>query len=46
MVPEPEKADDDEEVDDLLWVALDVEDKRVRNVGRRRDDDNHLQMTL
>ena len=45
VVPEPEEADDDEEVDDLLWVALDVEDERVRNVRRRRDDDNHLSTT-
>ena len=34
--------DDDEQVDDLARVALDVEDERVRDRGRRRDDDDHL----
>lgn len=41
-VPEPEEADDDEEVEDLLRVALDVEDERVRDGRWGRDDHNHL----
>ena len=36
--PEPEEADNDGEVDDLLRVALDVEDERVRDRRRGRDD--------
>lgn len=41
-VPEPEEAYHDEEVEDLLRVALDVEDERVRDGRWGRDDHDHL----
>lgn len=34
--------DNDKQVDDLLWVPFDVEDERIRDRGRRCDDNNNL----
>ena len=42
VVAQPEEADDDEEVDDLLRVAFDIENERVRDVRRRCDDYDNL----
>ena len=42
MVAQPEEADDNEEVDDLLRVAFDIENERVRDVRRRCDDYDNL----
>ena len=42
VVAQPEEADDNEEVDDLLRVAFDIENEGVRNVWRRCDDHDDL----
>ena len=42
MVSEPEEADDDEEIDDLSWVALHIEDEGVGHRGWRSDDNDDL----
>ena len=42
--PEPEEADNDGEVDDLLRVALDVEDEGIRNRRRGCDEDDYLRI--
>ncbi len=33
---------DDEYVDDLVWVSLDIQDKRVRDFRWREEDHNYL----
>ena len=35
MVPKPEEADDNEEVDDLAGVPFDVKDEGVRNLRQK-----------
>jgi hypothetical protein len=34
--------DNNEEINDLLWVSLDIQDERVYDGRRRRDDDDNL----
>ena len=34
--------DDDEEIDDLAWVSLDIQDERIRNARRRAKDNDNL----
>ncbi len=41
-VPEPEEADDDEKVDDLLRVAFDVDNKGISNRRGWPDNDDNL----
>lgn len=45
-VSQPEKADDDEEVDDLLRVALYVEYERECDGERGTKNDNDLQASI
>ena len=42
VVAQPEEADDDEEVDDLLRVAFDIENERIRDFRRRDQNDDQL----
>ena len=42
MVPKPEEADYNEEVDDLRWVAFHVKDEGIRNRWRGSDEDDYL----
>ena len=42
VVPKPEETDDDEEIDDLSWVALHIEDEGVGHRGWRPDNHDDL----
>lgn len=33
---------DDEEIDDLLWIALNVQDERICDARRRRENNHDL----
>ena len=45
-VSQPEEAEDDEKVDDLLRVALHVQNERVSYLRWWRQDDDHLYRAL